>query len=63
MGKEIGKVSATEKKPNTVDHFHFWTERDVILKPFDVIVVDHIKGSITFAVVQKLITLRILLPS
>ena len=53
MGKEIGKVSATEN-PNTVDHFHFWTERDVILKPFDVIVVDHIKGSITFAVVQEI---------
>ena len=37
MKREIGKVSATEKNPNTVDHFHFWTDRHVILKPFDVV--------------------------
>ena len=54
MKREIGKVSATEKVPNTVDYFHFWTDRDVILKPFDVIVVDQIKDSLTFAVVEEI---------
>ena len=54
MKKEIGKVSATEKNPNTVDHFHFWTDRHVILKPFDVIVVDQIKDSLTFAIVEEI---------
>ena len=34
MGKEIGKVSATEKNPNTVDHFHFWTKKKCNIKTF-----------------------------
>jgi uncharacterized protein len=61
MGKTIiGKVSATEKNPNTVHEFHFWTDVKIILKPFDVVVVEHIssvkskKKSKTFAVVEDI---------
>lgn len=34
--KIIGKVSATEKSPSTVDDFYFWTDKKTILSPFDV---------------------------
>lgn len=56
----IGKVSATEKSPNTVHEFHFWTKVNIILKPFDVVVVEHIstqkskEKSKTFAVVEEI---------
>jgi uncharacterized protein len=54
MTKQIGKIVATEKKPSTVDEFYFWTQKDLILKPFDVIKVNHIKNSITFGVVEEI---------
>ena len=60
MKKIIGKVSATEKSPNTVNEFHFWTKVNIILKPFDVVVVEHIstqkskEKSKTFAVVEEI---------
>jgi hypothetical protein len=41
----IGKVAATEKRPTTIDEFFFWTSQNLILNPFDVIKVRHIKGS------------------
>ncbi len=52
MTKRIGKVVATEKAPSTVDEFYFWTNKTLILKPFDVIKVQHIKDSVTFGVVE-----------
>ena len=52
--KIIGKVAATEKAPTTIDEFHFWTDKDRILSPFDVIKVDHINDSITFGVVEAI---------
>lgn len=54
MSKLIGKIAATEKNPTTIDEFHFWTSTDLILNPFDVIKVDHIKGSKTFGVIQEI---------
>ena len=54
MTKRIGKVIATEKTPSTVDEFHFWTDKKLIIKPFDVIKVNHIKNSITFGVVEEI---------
>ena len=60
MNTIIGKVSATEKSPNTVHEFHFWTKVNIILKPFDVVVVEHIstqkseEKSKTFAVVEDI---------
>jgi uncharacterized protein len=54
MTTQIGKVIATEKAPSTVDEFYFWTKKDLILKPFDVIKVKHIKNSHTFGVIEEI---------
>ena len=43
--KTIGKVAALEKCPTTIDNFCFWTKKDTLLNPFDVVVVDHVNGS------------------
>ena len=52
--KQIGKIVATEKLPTTVDEFFFWTDKELILKPFDVVKVNHLKNSITFGVVEEI---------
>lgn len=39
--KIIGKVSATENCPSTIDEFYFWTDKKQILSPFDVVKVEH----------------------
>lgn len=55
----IGRIIATEKQPSTIEEFTFWTQKDLKLKPFDVVVVDHIKDangedSKTFGVVEEI---------
>ncbi|WP_088186376.1 ATP-binding protein [Desulfosporosinus sp. FKA] len=50
----IGRIIATEKVPTTIDSFCFWTNTDLILNPFDVVKVEHIKGSKTFAVIEEI---------
>jgi len=52
--KQIGKIIATEKAPTTVDEFYFWTDKELIIKPFEVVKVSHIKESITFGVVEEI---------
>jgi uncharacterized protein len=52
--KLIGRVIATEKVPTTIDSFCFWTNIDLILNPFDVVKVEHINGSKTFAVIEEI---------
>jgi uncharacterized protein len=52
--KQIGKIIATEKVPTTVDEFFFWTDKELILKPFDVVKVSHLKKSVTFGVVEEI---------
>lgn len=52
--KLIGRVIATEKNPTTIDSFTFWTNKDVILNPFDVVKVEHINDSVTFAVIEEI---------
>lgn len=54
MSKVIGKVLATEKNPSTMEEFYFWTNPDLILNPFDVVKVDHIKSSTTYGVVEEI---------
>lgn len=60
MSQKIGKVVATEKSPSTVDEFHFWTDKKLIIKPFDVVIVEHLqsknhsKKSITYGVVEEI---------
>ena len=41
----IGRVIATEKQPSTIEEFTFWTRKDLKLKPFDVVVVEHISAT------------------
>lgn len=50
----IGRVIATEKIPTTIDYFCFWTNVDMILNPFDVVRVEHINTSSTFAVIEEI---------
>ena len=50
----IGRVSATEKSPTTIDKFYFWTKAGYELNPFDVIKVDHIRDSITFGIIEEI---------
>ena len=52
--KIIGKVSATEKCPSTIDDFYFWTDKKEILSPFDIVKVEHEQGSITYGVVEEI---------
>lgn len=52
--KQIGKIIATEKVPTTVDEFFFWTDKELIIKPFDVVKVNHLKNSITYGVVEEI---------
>ena len=52
--KSIGKIIATEKTPTTIDEFFFWTDKERLLKPFDVVKVSHIQDSMTFGVVEEI---------
>ncbi len=60
MLKQIGKVVATEKSPSTIDEFHFWTDKGLIIKPFDVVTVEHLQAknfsekSMTYGVVEEI---------
>ncbi len=54
MSKIIGKVSATEKAPTTIDEFYFWTDKIRILHPFDVVKANHIHNSITFGIIEEI---------
>lgn len=54
--KIIGKVSATEKNPSTIDYFYFWTDsQSDTLSPFDVVsVTNGNNGTTTYAVVEEI---------
>ncbi len=54
MGKIIGKVIATEKNPSTIDYFYFWTNKDMILNPFDIVKVGHLHESISYGAVEEI---------
>ena len=50
----IGKIIATEKQPSTIEEFTFWTKKDLKLKPFDVVVVEHVENSKCYGVVEEI---------
>ena len=53
--KIIGKVSATEKNPSTIDYFYFWmNSNNDDLSPFDVIMVENPNNSVTYAIVEEI---------
>jgi hypothetical protein len=54
MTKVIGKVSATEKNPATIDDFFFWTDKKEILSPFDIVKVEHETQSVTYGVIEEI---------
>jgi DNA helicase HerA-like ATPase len=52
--KVIGKVTALENRPTTIDEFYFWTPPERILDPFDVVVVAHLNDSKTYGVIEEI---------
>jgi hypothetical protein len=58
MAKIIGKVSATEKCPATIEEFYFWTDKGCILSLFDIVKVEHIAPdntkSVTYGVIEAI---------
>ncbi len=55
----IGKVTATEKKPTTCTSVNFWLSPGVIIRPFDIVRIEHICGngsenSFSYAIVREL---------
>jgi len=58
--RSIGKVTASEKNPTTCNAVRFWVHEDVVLRPFDVVRIEHIsrepggKASHTYALIQDL---------
>ena len=50
----LGKKATLEKIPTTIDNFCFGTDKDTLLNPFDVVVVEHLHGSKTYSVVEEI---------
>jgi len=50
----IGRTTATERVPNTVDQFAFWIGQDVIINPFDFVTVEHLEGTQTIGMIQEM---------
>lgn len=55
----IGKVTATERNPTTCTTVSFWLNQDIILRPFDIVRIEHISNnpqecSHSFAIVKEL---------
>lgn len=54
MNEPIGKVSASEKSPTTVDNFNFWLKDGILVRPFDIIKVEHYENSVTYGVIEEI---------
>lgn len=57
--KVIGRVTTTEKSPSTCNELRFWVHKDVIIRPFDIVRIQHISKdasspSYTYAIVKEL---------
>ncbi len=50
----IGRITATETMPTTVDEFTFWLKDDVIIGPFDIVRVKNANNSVTFGIVKEI---------
>lgn len=53
----IGKTTATENQPSTVDTFSFWLSPDTVVNPFDFVTVDHLMGTRTIGIVREMMTI------
>ena len=54
MTRLIGRISAIEKSPTTMDKFTFWTNSSLVLHAFDIVKVEHVNGSYTFGQVEQI---------
>ena len=53
--KLIGRVLATEKSPTTMDEFYFWTNSNVKLNAFDIVMVEREEdGTKTYGVIESI---------
>lgn len=52
--KVIGKASATDHNPSTIDDFYFWTNAGELLSPFDIVQVNHLNNSITYGRIDSI---------
>ncbi|MDR2572058.1 MAG: hypothetical protein LBD23_17405 [Oscillospiraceae bacterium] len=50
----IGRIIATERVPTSVDKFTFWTDSNLILNPFDLVMVEHINGSKSYGMIEDI---------
>lgn len=57
IGQVIGKTTATENQPNTVQTFSFWLSPGRIVNPFDFVTVDHLMGTRTVGIVREMKTI------
>lgn len=53
----VGKTSATEISPNTVDEFSFWIVPGQIVNPFDFVSVDHVFNTSTIGIVKEMLAI------
>jgi len=56
-GDTIGKTTATENSPNTVDDFAFWLSPDKIVNPFDFVTAGHYRGTRTIGIVREMMAI------
>jgi DNA helicase HerA-like ATPase len=55
MGDDpIGKVTATERHPSSCSTARFWVREDEVIRPFDIVVIPHVKGSRSYGIVNNL---------
>ncbi len=50
----IGKTTATETAPNTVEEFYFWVEAGKVINPFDFVSVEHVGNTTTVGMVSSM---------
>jgi DNA helicase HerA-like ATPase len=50
----IGKTTATEKSPNTVEEFYLWIEPEKVINPFDFVAVEHIRNTTTVGMITSM---------
>lgn len=50
----IGRASATERAPSSSEEFQFWMGPDEMVNPFDIVEVEHMRGTTTFGLVTNI---------
>lgn len=50
----IGKVTATERSPTSCSSVNFWVQKDVVIRPFDIVRIPHLQDSLSYAIVKDL---------